>query len=458
MAKKTIKKPTLNELEFIEENEVPDEVLDAEASLMQNPYVRWAKFIMTDDQPNGNNERTPVSEFDNIIQSGIHMPIKMGEGKIEDGHNDASPIGVITHLKKEFIDGVNKIIGLAAFWLKERPSDITFIKDKIDNGEDVNLSWELGAQEKVLAPDGVYDWKGLSVQATTIVNKPAYLGRTRIIAMAAKKKDTTTIEVEKWGKAYVDNLPDSNFLYIERGGEKDSEGRTYPREKRLFPVIDDKGLYDKSKLEEALVEAGKANVPTSVLRTVKRTVTTLLGKIDAGASLEWISEEYGSAALENMFMEEDTVELEQLKQQLADLQAKLDAANASLQEKEQARASLETEKTAMETELAELRTFKKEIDDEVAKAEKLEGIKAKFAEAKLEKDEAWFTDNSEKLLNTDEASLDFMVQELAAFSAKASLNEDDSTDKKTKIPNLPGDQSEVSVSEIVKALKERRNK
>lgn len=455
MAKKKIQISGEQDFQFIDDNEA--EEFDAQASLMLNPYVRWAKFIFTDDQPNGNKERTPLDEFDNLIQSGIHMPIRMAEGKIEEGHENASPIGVITHLKKEFVDGVNRIIGLAAFWLKERPSDVSFIKEKIDNGEDVNLSWWLGAQDKVLASDGVYDWKGLSVQSIDIVDRPAYQGRTRIIAMAAKKKETSP-EKEKWGKEYVENLPDSNFLLIDRGGEKDLEGRTYPRELRHFPVKDDKGLYDKDKLREALVEAGKSNIPTSTLRVLKKTVSALLERIDAGASLEEISFGEGSVALENIVMEEDTVELEQLKQQVADLQAKLDTALASLQEKENARASLETEKTTMETELAELRAFKKEIDDEVAKVEKLDGIKAKFAEAKLEKDEAYFTENSEKLLGLDEAALDFMVQEFSAFSsAKASL-EDDKVGKEVKIPNLPGEPVEYDIHEIVKALKERKTR
>ncbi len=443
---------TLNKLEFVPTDEVPDEILNAEASLMLNPYVRWAKFIFTDDQPNGNNERTPVEEFDNMIRSGIHMPIRMGGASEDKEHNNASPIGVITHLKKEVkeVAGkvVNQIVGLAAFWLKERPGDVTYIKEKIDNNEEVNLSWFLGAQDKVLAPDGVYDWKGISVQSIDIVDRPAYQGRTRIIAMAAKKTDK---QEKKWSTEYINKLPDSAFLYIERGGIKDSEGRTSP-EKRRFPVKDDKGLYDKSKLEEALVEAGKSNLPTPVLKSLKHTVTTLLERMDSGASLEELSEE-DIAPLENISMEDSTVELEELKKRVAELEAELATAKASLEEKESARASLETEKAAMETELAELRAFKKEIDDEVAKAEKLDGIKAKFAEAKLEKDEAWFTANEEKLLNTDEASLDFMIQELVAFSATASEHTDNG-----RIPNLPGEPGEISIKEIVKALKERKGK
>lgn len=437
MTDKKPQNPVLNTLEFIPTEQVPDEVLKAEASLTLNPYIRWAKFIMTDDQPNGNNERTPLSEFDNIIQSGINMPIKMAEGKIEDGHENASPIGVITNLKKEFVDGINRIIGLAAFWLRERPSDVTFLKDKLDNGQDVNLSWELGAQDKVLAPDGVFDWTGIATQAVTVVNRPAYQGRTRIVAMAAKKK-----QENKWGEEYVKSLPNASFLYVTRSGE------------RLFPVKDDKGLYDEGKLREALEEMGKSNLPASTLRSLKQTANTLLGRIEGGASLEELS----SVPLENMFTEDNTVELEELKKRVAELETELAATKTSLQEKESAFASLEAEKKANDEKLADLQAFKDEIDAEAAKLEKLEGIKTKFAEAKLDKPDEWFVENEEKLLKTDEASLEFMIQEFAAFSAQASQKDDKKEDGKTIPSNLHGEPTEITTHDIVEALRERNKK
>jgi len=361
-------------------------------------------------------------------------------------HENSTPIGVITHLKKEFIDGVNRIVGLAAFWLRERPSDVSYIKERIDSNEDVNISWELGAREKVMAEDGIFDWRGLAVQAATIVNRPAYQGRTKILAMAAKKKSDKT--EDKWSSEYVEKLPDSSFLYV---GKRDGQ--------RLFPVKDDKGLYDEGKLREAIQEMGKSNLPTPILKSLKSTATTLLDRIEAGASLDEISFGESSIPLENLFMEEDTVELEQLKQRVAELEAKLAAAEASLQEKETAFASLETEKKGMETQLAELKAFKDQIDAEVAKAEKMDGIKAKFAEAKLNKDEAYFSENAEKLLSLDEATLDFMVQEISAFSAQASKKDEDEPEDKTRIPsNLHSEVKDITISEIVKALKERKSK
>jgi hypothetical protein len=38
--------------------------------------------------------------------------------------------------------------------------------------------------------------------------------------------------------ADINDLPDSDFAYIEPGGEKDDEGKTVPRSLRHFPIMD----------------------------------------------------------------------------------------------------------------------------------------------------------------------------------------------------------------------------
>src|SRR3990167_5703776 len=38
-----------------------------------------------------------------------------------------------------------------------------------------------------------------------------------------------------WTAAFMNALPDSSFLYIESGGEKDESGKTKPRGLRHFP-------------------------------------------------------------------------------------------------------------------------------------------------------------------------------------------------------------------------------
>jgi len=160
-------------------------VNEAFASLLLNPYVTWAKFILTDDEPNGNGVRIPKEEFGNLIESGLHMPIKMTLENIE-GHDASLPIGVITHLQ----EAGNRIEGLAALWNSERPEDVGLLKDKYDNEETLNISWELGYSATADSEkyEGVMDLFHTVLKAATIVETPAYEGRTTILALAEMEK------------------------------------------------------------------------------------------------------------------------------------------------------------------------------------------------------------------------------------------------------------------------------
>lgn len=70
---------------------------------------------------------------------------------------------------------------------------------------------------------------------------------------------TTTIAKAEWSTAEVDNLPDSAFLHIEQGGEKDSEGKTKPRSLRHFPVYDAQGQLDLPHLRNAIARIPQAS-------------------------------------------------------------------------------------------------------------------------------------------------------------------------------------------------------
>jgi hypothetical protein len=64
-----------------------------------------------------------------------------------------------------------------------------------------------------------------------------------------------------WTGAYINDLPDSAFLYIEPGGSKDSEGKTTPRSLRHFPVKDANGSVDQAHVRNALSRIPQSNVP-----------------------------------------------------------------------------------------------------------------------------------------------------------------------------------------------------
>lgn len=66
-----------------------------------------------------------------------------------------------------------------------------------------------------------------------------------------------------WSTAYVNDLPDSAFLYVESGGKKDGEGKTVPRTLRHFPYKDKDGKVDLPHLRNAIARIPQANIPES---------------------------------------------------------------------------------------------------------------------------------------------------------------------------------------------------
>ena len=66
---------------------------------------------------------------------------------------------------------------------------------------------------------------------------------------------TITIDDAVWSTAYVNNLPDGSFFYIEPGGEKDEEGKTKPRTLRHLPYKDETGKVDLPHLRNAIARA-----------------------------------------------------------------------------------------------------------------------------------------------------------------------------------------------------------
>jgi len=85
-----------------------------------------------------------------------------------------------------------------------------------------------------------------------------------------------------WTTAYVNSLPDSAFLYIEPGGDKDSEGKTTPRSLRHFPYKDDSGAVDLPHLRNALARIPQSSLPQDVKDRVTRRAQAILDNQKAG--------------------------------------------------------------------------------------------------------------------------------------------------------------------------------
>lgn len=79
------------------------------------------------------------------------------------------------------------------------------------------------------------------------------------IAAAAPKP--AALRAAKWSAKMINDLPDSAFLYIERGGQRDAYGKTTPRRKRHFPVRDADGNLDLPHLRNAIARIPQSNAP-----------------------------------------------------------------------------------------------------------------------------------------------------------------------------------------------------
>lgn len=157
----------------------------SEAGLKNNPLVRRISFVFTDNQPNGNGEQIEEDEYQNVIDTGVNMPVKMQVGNPNGKHHLSTPIGAITKL--EHVG--NKIIGEAALWKKERPEDIEMLEYAYASGDPLKLSWEV-LHSSAIDSNGIKKLKGTTVKAITFVGNPAYGGRTNVFAMAEQQSET----------------------------------------------------------------------------------------------------------------------------------------------------------------------------------------------------------------------------------------------------------------------------
>lgn len=78
------------------------------------------------------------------------------------------------------------------------------------------------------------------------------------------------LEKAKWTTAYINDLPDAAFAYIESGGKKDSDGKTTPRSLRHLPHHNEnvkssteKGSVDLPHLKNALARVSQTKLPAS---------------------------------------------------------------------------------------------------------------------------------------------------------------------------------------------------
>lgn len=108
--------------------------------------------------------------------------------------------------------------------------------------------------------------------ADASAKKPPQQGsRRRRVAISEEQWNMAKADLESepaadvdkavWSAAEVNDLPDSAFLYIEAGGEKDETGKTTPRSLRHFPVRGKDGKIDEAHARNAIGRIPQSTAP-----------------------------------------------------------------------------------------------------------------------------------------------------------------------------------------------------
>ena len=197
-------------------------------------------------------------------------------------------------------------------------------------------------------------------------------------------------------------------------------------------------LHDDSKLDEAGIE--------DLIGTSLRGVTIVGRPAYAGRTpvLQVASKE----GQDNNSEDKTVEELEKLQLKVSELEATLATKDTELSAKD----TLITEK---ETELVTLREFKTSIEQKEAANAKFLEVKELFSKSGITKPDTYFEENKEKLLSMEKSDLEFMLQELVAFSSTQKTASKKLDENGNEIPDLTGDapKDELTIQELAEALR-----
>ena len=139
-----------------------------------------------------------------------------------------------------------------------------------------------------------------------------------------------TVLEAKWTRKYINDLPDSAFLYIAPGGEKDSEGKTKPRSLRYFPYKDKNGNVDLPHLRNALARIPQSKLPDDVKRRVMMKARRIAKQYGINVSEEFLDPEALRFPIFEPFLEQtiydfNTMDLNEdySEEQINEMEAKL---------------------------------------------------------------------------------------------------------------------------------------
>lgn len=84
----------------------------------------------------------------------------------------------------------------------------------------------------------------------------------------------------RWSRAYIDSLPDSHFLYVDRRAatSKDRQGRSHPLSSRHFPYKDKQGRVNIIHVKNALSRIPQSDVSKTAQTAARRKAERILAQ------------------------------------------------------------------------------------------------------------------------------------------------------------------------------------
>lgn len=240
-----------------------------------NPLQTRLDIVLTDFNPNGNNQCIPISEAENIIKSALHQPLKINyQNGGETGHDNSYPIGTLTDV---YLDG-DVIRAKSVLWKTEFSEEDEYLKRATAEGKTLQTSWELYYKESEQV-EGIDYLRDCQFSATVIVSNPAYGGRTPILSIAEQQKaelmdelETLRAELETFYN-WISNLYEKTYQIeeAERNADKNPDEMVKRMEKVSNKITDMMSQYASVKAEKdtletrlAELEASKAELQTQI--------------------------------------------------------------------------------------------------------------------------------------------------------------------------------------------------
>ena len=201
----------------------------AAVSESNNPLQTRVGLILTDFEPNINNQAIPLREKANIMRSALNMPLRINfDGEQFHGHSGAIPLGPIVRVYEDTDNGREVVKGEAVIWTEDHSDIATYLKEMFAEG--VGTSWEIYHSDSTVDESGVEWLSDCILAGTCIVDTPAYgPNRTRILAIAetiAKKEQSIEQEAEQEHEVAAVSVPQWIRNNARRGLKWHEEGKS----------------------------------------------------------------------------------------------------------------------------------------------------------------------------------------------------------------------------------------